>query len=103
MDETWTLERMLGRVVRLGMRFNNLFECEDGLWQCNLRNRDSTQFFDYGKGKTAKLAIVAAVEKCIRKNVVSGIEMSQTGVATAEHQAAHEAAADAVADDDLIG
>lgn len=55
-----TLDHLFSQIEKEGMAFNNLFQYNDGSWQCNLR--DATHAYEFGRGATAPEAIKAAIE-----------------------------------------
>jgi hypothetical protein len=52
------LERRLQLLADHNIKVNNLFQLDDGTWQCNLR--DDEYGYEFGQGKTLYDAIKAA-------------------------------------------
>jgi hypothetical protein len=54
-------DSLLAQVHSLGLRLNNLFELENGLWQANVT--DGQRFWEFGKSGTWQGAIAQAIAR----------------------------------------
>lgn len=52
------MDELLARLAAEGVLINNLFQLDDGRWQCNLRRTD---FTGWGVAETAQEAIIASL------------------------------------------
>lgn len=57
-----TLESLIAEARARGLRVNNLFQLDDGMWQANLRDVKGT-YFNFGEGPTPEIALNNALAK----------------------------------------
>ena len=61
-----TIEQWLREVKRRGLRVNNLFHLDSGMWRCNLRTAGPparTDYYEFGNGVDPQHAIEQALGK----------------------------------------
>ncbi len=55
-----SLESLIDEVNECGYLLANLFQLSDRRWQANLRTSEGKLFFEYGRGATPYMALLAA-------------------------------------------
>lgn len=61
MNESTRLHMALAWLLTNGLAINNLFQRQDGQWQCNLRGESFAS--EFGLGPTLEAALEAAIER----------------------------------------
>lgn len=102
------LELCLWMVASRGFRVNNLFNRMDGLWQCNLRQREPAMFFEFAFGPNAADAVLGALRKALvgaKVDPVRGSDDEALAGVVGSTTAAETAAPPAMAldEEDLLG
>lgn len=69
MQNAKPVDELLTALPAVGLHLNNLFQCEDGSWQANMRDASGGDFYDFGKGATPAAALIACLQK-------AGVEVS---------------------------
>lgn len=63
MSEAPPVEGYFREIKRRGLRLNNLFQLNSGMWRANVRSADSLTFFEFGNGVDPSHALEEALRK----------------------------------------
>jgi len=90
-----TIEHWLREVKRRGLRVNNLFHLNSGMWRCNVRAADNSHFYEFGNGVDPQHAIEEALAR---------VDAARKVKPTVEHDPERPPTVPSpIDDDDLIG
>jgi hypothetical protein len=92
------LERLFRVVREGGLRVSNLCHRSDGQWQCSLRKRDHSEFFEFAYGPSAPDAVLHALQKASDGKTTRAPALGDDDV-----DPAHVEPSPASPEDDLIG
>jgi hypothetical protein len=97
-----SLEDCFRRVREVGAKINNLFHRADGMWQCNLCQRDPQIFFEFAYGPSPADAVLKALVK-FSKGAKAGDGSLLIAGQSATLIGSTTAATDEIDEDDLLG